>query len=249
MTKKKKRLCEQITLCPNTGNIGNNGINPCDKILKAQNCTEGFQMPEPWSGHLSSAKILYIGSNPSIDCDEVYPDYNWSKKQICDFFKNRFKNGKVLKSTGKEVSVPYWMGLITYTNMINDKLTTYGKSPLTSYPKKKKSKKNFYDELNNDVASTEIVHCKSKNAVGFYESRCKCSDLWMANILKIFNGELIVVLGGKAKDAINNCCKLKSVMASQTKPIIYLPHPSSPASTNTRIAAVDSELKRVKLIP
>ena len=247
MTPAEEQLCIQITLCTNTGNKGKNGINPCEEILKAQQCpNKKFQMPEPWSGHLSSAKILYIGSNPSFDCDEDYPDYSWSKKRICDFFENRFKNGKV--KNGKDVSVQYWTSLINYTNWINDKLTANGKSPLTSYPKKKKPKKNFYDELNNDVASTEIVHCKSKAAQGFSSAYCKCGDLWMADILKIFKGELIVVLGGKAKDAINNCCKLKSVMASQTKPIIYLPHPSSPASTNTRIAAVDSELKRVGLI-
>ena len=197
MTKAEEQLCIQITLCPNTGNKGKNGINPCDKILKAQNCTEGVQMPEPWSGHLSSAKILYIGSNPSIDCDEVYPDYNWSKKQICDFFENRFKNGKVLKSTGKRDSVNYWTGLVTYTNMINElKGNIYYKGRLVAT---KNANGWDYSALDPYVACTEIVHCKSIDS-HLLNKGCKqlCFNKWMPQILSLFTGDLIVLVGNKA---------------------------------------------------
>lgn len=247
MNKAEEKLCIDITHCKNTGNIGKNVINPCEDILKAQNCKDGFLMPEPWSGHLSDAKILFIGSNPSFDCNEVYLDSTWSSKQICVFFENRFKNGKIQKKTKKEVSVPYWTYLIKYINWINEVFISKGKKTLTSYPITKQ-KKNMYDGLNNDVASTEIVHCKSKGGKGFVEARCKCSDMWMADILNLFHGKLIVVLGDNAKDAIDCCCKLNAIFASQKVPVIYLPHPNFPMSDNDRKKAVQSELRKVGLI-
>lgn len=237
MNKVEEKLCFDIVFCKNTGK------GPCTKVSSVAKCPHSL-MPEPWNGHLSEAKILFIGSNPSFDCNEVYPDATWSSKQICDFFENRFKNGKV--KNGKEVSVPYWTYLIKYTNWINDEFNTKGKTPLTKYPITKQ-KKNMYDGLNNNVASTEIVHCKSKGGKGFEEAHCKCSDMWMADILNLFKGKLIVVLGDKAKDAINNCCKLNAIFAGQKIPVIYLPHPNVPMSDKNRKAAVQNELARVHL--
>ena len=106
----------------------------------------------------------------------------------------------------------------------------------------------MYDGLNNDVASTEIVHCKSNNAVGFTVSCCKCSDMWMANILNLFKGKLIVVLGANAKKAIKKCTKLNAIITSLKIPVIYLPHPSWRMSDNARKATVQAELAKVGLI-
>lgn len=236
-----KPLCIGIARCTNLG------VHPCDKITSVQSNCILKQIPEPWNGHLSEAKILYIGSNPSIDCDEVYPDSTWSDKKICDFFENRFKKGKVKKTTGKEVAVPFWTYLINYTNWINEELKTSGKAFLTKYPITKQ-KKNMYDELNNDVVSTEIVHCKSKDAYGFEKACCKCGDMWMGNILNLFSGKLIVVLGKKAECAIKKCSKLNAIFGNLKVPVIYLPHPSRRMSVNNRKKAVQSELRKVGLI-
>ena len=231
-------MCIKIVFCQNTGKI------PCSKVSSAAKCPHSL-MPEPWNGRLSTAQILFIGSNPSFDCREEYTVPTWSSKQICDFFENRFYNGKILTKTRKEVSVPYWTYLIKYTNWINGVYTANGKTPLTS-PMKKQSK-HFYQDLNNGVASTEVVHCKSKGGKGFLEARCKCSDMWMADILNLFQGKLIVVLGDKAKDAIACCGKLNAIIAGRKVPVIYLPHPSFPMSDKKRQAAVQSELAKVGL--
>lgn len=239
MTKAEEKLCIQIARCIQLG------LFPCDKIASVQSNCILKQMPEPWNGHLATAEIMFIGSNPSIDCEEHYPNASWSDNDICDFFDKRFINGKVLKSTGKSDYVKYWSGLITYTNIIND-LTgnRYYKGRLAEA-----TKDNGWDYsvLDPYVVSTEIVHCKSKEAYGFEDARCKCSDMWMANILNLFKGKLIVVLGKKAKDAIDKCSKLNAIFVRQNVPIIYLPHPSFPMSDKNRKAAVQNELARVHL--
>ncbi|MCR4801013.1 MAG: uracil-DNA glycosylase family protein [Bacteroidales bacterium] len=233
MTKAEEKLCVQIARCQQRG------VVPCHKFNNPCN-----QLAEPWNGHLSKAKIMFIGPNPSIDCDEIFPTDKWSDEEIADFFDNRFVNGKKLTSNKRD-SVRYWNSLITYTNMINElKGNCYYKGRLA-----KATKNNGWDYsvLDPYVVSTEIVHCKSKEAYGFEDARCKCSDMWMANILNLFKGKLIVVLGKKAKDAIDKCSKLNAIFVRQNVPIIYLPHPSFPMSDKNRKAAVQNELARVHL--
>ena len=237
-----KNLCIKIARCTQFG------VFPCDKIASVQSNCILKQVPEPWSGHLDKAKIMFIGSNPSIDCDEYFPNVGWSDNDIFDFFENRFIYGKKLKTTGKAVSVPYWTYLINYTNWINECLKKYGKSPITR-DLVKQTKEPFYKDLNDCVVSTELVHCKSKNAFGFDASRCTCSGLWMANILNLFNGKLIVVLGSKAKDAINKCSNLNAIILGKKLPVIFLPHPSRRMSDTDRKKEIEKELKNFGLIP
>jgi len=234
-----KNLCIKIARCTQLG------VFPCDKIASVQSNCILKQMPEPWNGHLATAEIMFIGSNPSIDCEEYFPNIGWKNDDIFDFFENRFINGKVLKSTGKRDSVKYWSGLITYANIINN--LTGNRYYKGSLAEATKDNGWDYSVLDPYVVSTEIVHCKSKAAYGFEDARCKCSDTWMANILKLFNGKLIVVLGANAKKAIKKCSKLNAIITSLKIPVIYLPHPSFPMSDKNRKAAVQNELARVHL--
>jgi hypothetical protein len=72
--------------------------HPCAEIVRSQGATEltDFQVPEPWSGPISTAPILFVSSNPSIsksfppsDLDEEYPtgsSSSWPDARIVDFF-------------------------------------------------------------------------------------------------------------------------------------------------------------------
>jgi hypothetical protein len=58
--------------------------HPCRKIVQSQGekAAEHFQVPEPWSGHLETAPILFLSSNPSISQDEEYPRFGWGDELI-----------------------------------------------------------------------------------------------------------------------------------------------------------------------
>ena len=74
--------------------------NPCRKIVEYQN-TLGitkFHIPEPWSGQIEKAPILFLSSNPSIGGDEAYPTWDWSSKEILII---------VLK---EDIKPGFWMG-------------------------------------------------------------------------------------------------------------------------------------------
>jgi hypothetical protein len=49
-----------------------------------------FQLPEPWSGHITQARVLFISSNPSIDDGSGYPRKDWHDDDIFRYFDERF---------------------------------------------------------------------------------------------------------------------------------------------------------------
>ena len=69
-------LLDQITRCPIVKEClaSPDPDHPCREIVQNQKQSlENFQVPEPWSGHLKQARILFIGSNPSISKNECFP--------------------------------------------------------------------------------------------------------------------------------------------------------------------------------
>ena len=50
------------------------GSRACGEIVGVQGVgREEFQLPEPWSGHLATAPVLFLGSNPSLATERGVP--------------------------------------------------------------------------------------------------------------------------------------------------------------------------------
>src|SRR5215217_7246294 len=85
----KVARCPIATRCLN-GEIGHG----CSKIVRFQSVDSEseFQSPEPWSGHLSIASILFLSSNPSIGATtyDQYPRATWDDESIIEYFEYRF---------------------------------------------------------------------------------------------------------------------------------------------------------------
>jgi hypothetical protein len=71
--------------------------HPCAELVRSQGAVTlaDFQLPEPWSGPIATAPILFVSSNPSIsrsdppsDLDEEYPTWSatWPDTSVVDFF-------------------------------------------------------------------------------------------------------------------------------------------------------------------
>ena len=91
-------LLHEIMLCSNVSAGRSDASSPCHTIVSSQNNPdEPFQLPEPWSGDLENAPILFIGSNPSISYDEDYPleTADWPRERATRFFTHRFQDGWV----------------------------------------------------------------------------------------------------------------------------------------------------------
>jgi len=147
----QEELLLQISLCRNR--IKN---ETCSKIVHNQKCNP-LHLPEPWSGDLKNAKILFLGSNPSYNCHEDYPTADTNPDEIIDFFLNRFSKystkelyPKMKKGYEKEKKwVRFWAGVRARANELSpDKTLVLGR----------------------DIVISELVHCKSKSEKGVKEA-------------------------------------------------------------------------------
>lgn len=180
---KYKKLLLEIARCDEIEKVLRKDI-PCAKIIKSQSNykTAYFQVPEPWSGPLNKAPILFIGSNPSISKNSKCPTRNDNDKYIYDFFTKRL----IDKNSNR-----YWCAV---SGMVEELL-----------PKKK-----IQQDKNKYYALTEVVHCKSKKEKGVRKARSICSKLYLLDIIKASNAKVIVSLGKHAEKAINDLFDLSA---------------------------------------
>lgn len=158
---------------------GRDAQSPYKEIVQNQ-IAEGVKkmhLPEPWNGHISKAKILFVSSNPSIGAHEDFPTKDWTDDEIVDFFENRFTES----DDGSESK--FWKGIAKYTTWIfpeAEEMTTL-------------------EVLDKYVAMTEIVHCKSKYEIGINE--CLESEApFLSKILNEFKGDIVIFVGRFAKE-------------------------------------------------
>ena len=90
-------LLLSIVNCPAVTEARRSSAHPCRRVVMTQ-LADGrsdttCHVPEPWSGNLESAPILFIGTNPSINYEENFPDTGWDDETVVDFFQNRFGGG------------------------------------------------------------------------------------------------------------------------------------------------------------
>ena len=84
-------LLARITRCPVAERCLDGEQLPCSTIVGSQQAAAGgFHVPEPWSGHITRAAVLFVSSNPSIDPGEAYPTSGWDDEGRVDFFACRF---------------------------------------------------------------------------------------------------------------------------------------------------------------
>ncbi len=75
MTPSQKQLMDNIINCPNL----TSGNTACSTIIGQQSGCR-MQVPEPWNGDIENAEVLFLGTNPALNIDEVYPskDASWN---------------------------------------------------------------------------------------------------------------------------------------------------------------------------
>ena len=222
-------LLQRIYECPNVQLCLDSKITKhhCKAIVMCQQATlEEFHLPEPWSGDLKNAPILFLSSNPSIAKKEKYPVSSWTNEQKVDFFINRFnksrpwvKNGLfplMQDGTYKDKWVRFWAAL-------------------------KKRSQELLGEANIrsgiDYAITEVVHCKSKAEIGVKEALNECVHRYLKNVLEESGAKVVVCLGSQVSSVIQETYNIPAnskihgpvPISKGTRYFAFLPHPNARA--------------------
>ena len=185
--------------------------SPCNKVVGNQLTVEpnfeNFHRPEPWIGRLSSARILFISSNPGLSIDqgperEIFPVENWSIEDSAEFFVERFnQKHDPVYATYNHPKEPNFL-----TRSFDGEYRSGGKSPKTPQRTWSGIHKLATELLDKncspdaDYALTEIVHCKSLMAAGVSEASSTCAKQWMPKILETSPANVLILLGAKVRD-------------------------------------------------
>ncbi len=189
-------LLVKITRCQVAARCLQGEQLPCSAIVGSQQAASAdrFHVPEPWSGHMPTAPILFVSSNPSIDLTEAYPTAAWDDGKRIDFFDRRFDPR----------TMPW----------IDDRMR-----PLldTSPPRHRAKGTRFWfaakrrasemlereAQAGRDFALTEVVHCKSTSEHGVADAYGTCVQTWLRPVMQASGASVVVLFGVYAKDAFH----------------------------------------------
>ena len=203
MDSKIETAIKDIVHCKYIAQHFSHTYNQCSTIINSQGVSniDEFQLPEPFSGNIDTAKILIISSNPSIDKNpilnerEKYPLYKWAESDVLNFFYDRFPyyindNGCFLKNNG------YYSSPIKYESSINARVSEIlERRPIPG----------------KDYCLTEIVHCKSQRQEGVKEAKDICTKLYLNKVFSLSNSKLIMIVGSHARNLFTKFFNIENV--------------------------------------
>lgn len=183
-----RHLAVHISTCPNVDIcLSDDRLeHPCSVVVRQNNPTRDSPraLPEPWYGHLGSARILFISSNPGGGHAKSQPDSD-DPKDILVRAEDAFE-GLTLKEFGS-----YWLRI---HNLAEELFGTWA-GPV---------------QPGVDYAITEVVHCGSageaEGNVG--KAVLECGPRYTPMLLRLSAATVIVVVGSIARDWFSNHLRL-----------------------------------------
>jgi hypothetical protein len=144
--------------------------HPCAIVVSAQGLpADEMHVPEPWSGHIESAPLLFVSWNPSWNPRERFPTRSWADDAIVDFFQTRFTHTDQASQTWREMR-----GIAEHL---------LGRRPTPGV----------------DYCVTDAVRCKSQRGRGAREALAECAGRYLRRTLDVSGARVIVALGRDAR--------------------------------------------------
>jgi hypothetical protein len=218
----------EIARCPVVASCyrGEDG-DGCRKIVLSQSVDHAeFHLPEPWSGDLEKARILFLASNPSLWHEEDYPTAAWSDTDIIDFFHRRFAGGR------KD-----WLKDDTRTLLKSGQHASRGTRFLQSVRNRATELLDHEAVPGADYALTEVVHCKSQQEFGVGEAMMPCNYRYLDRVLALSGAKVVIVLGRTARESLTYALNVPefavnsiygpTTVGGMSRLFAFLPHPNS----------------------
>jgi len=219
-------LLDEICHCSNIADCirGGNNKNPCYNITAAQEIKNinNFQVPEPWSGSIVTAPVLFVGDYASVCYDDEYPVYGWPSHLMENYFNHRFSGG--LKPWIKDGLYPlYKNGQHSpvwnrfWSSCKNRALELYRKADLAA---------GF------DFSTTMAIRCRVDKANNIKEALDECVKRYLVKVICLAGAAIIVGLGKIAAASIRSVFYIQGednvygpiVINNKPRYFAFLPH-------------------------
>jgi hypothetical protein len=224
------RLALEIVRCPVVDAVLRGIDSSCrDIVLFQKGSVAKRWVPEPWSGHLDEAPILFLSSNPSSGSPGEEPaaeDITAASddETILHTYTDAFEpgawmgihEGAYLRGADGRVGkfVAYWGSCKSRASEILQRPATPGR----------------------DYALTEVVHCGSKNEWGVRPAAVECVPRYLDRLLRLSPAVVVIVIGAVARDIVRSMVPRAATGATYVGPIewagkdrhvVFLPHPNA----------------------
>ena len=233
----RDELLLAIVNCPEIDQARADAGHPCAGIVGLQ-CAGAWQAPEPWRGHIDTAPILFVSSNPSIRGDAPFPPNGWKEQHIINHYQRCFDDdgasipGHIDKATYN--SVRYWTGARARAKEILGRPAKQG----------------------TDFALTELVHCKSEKEKGVAKAHLTCAEHWLDRVIQVSAAAIIVLMGWQARDhcaarwGLDKAQKVHFDVATpgRERAVVILPHPNARGKRKVADFVTPEELARLRAL-
>ncbi len=247
MTQSADSLLLQITRCPIAAKCLAGQQHACSTIVGSQGAVRlnEFHVPEPWSGHIGRAPVLFVSSNPSIDRSEAYPTGNWDDHKRADFFSARFD-----QRTRPWIDSRMRPLLATSPQRHRDKGTRFWFATQARATELLRRPA----QAGHDFALTEVVHCKSASEVGVAEAFDTCVKNWLRPMIRAAGAKVIVLLGKQAQRAFQETHDIVAGVRvtgprrieGVERIVLQLPHPNARTEHRNCYPLTAAELTEVQ---
>lgn len=198
-----EELSLQIARCSNVRSALADSRHPCSRVVGTQCDTTDRQLPEPWFGNIAGARLVFVSSNPSIDDapggeGEDYPVAGWSDERVARWFVDRVAPGCERPAVSYQTPGVKNFFVLCRDGSYRGFQKNRSKPQLTWANTHRVAQEILGEEAHPGVnyAITEVVHCKSKNAVGVKQAAMTCSEKWLDRIMHLAGSCNVVVLSG-----------------------------------------------------
>jgi uracil-DNA glycosylase len=224
-------LAADIIRCPIVDQcLGAGGESlPCHRVVSWQGKGPALAryVPEPWSGHLTRAPILFVSSNPGADAEgaplsDASFTSTWSTDEIVSCYDDAFETWRKpgiaegiyqVDRFGSRADRPvrYWIWVRARARELLQR------SPAPGV----------------DYALTEVVHCGTQHEVGVPQAFATCVDRYFERVLEASPAAVIVCVGDWAKEAFKRTLGVDLVdhlwgpaeVAGRRRFVVSVPHP------------------------
>ena len=197
MTNASNKLFWEIVNCQ-IHTLQGQGCPGCKKILDVQQGCKRLQIPEPWSGDIDCAAVLFIGANPALCEDEVFPSREraspyqwverckrnilWTPNDVEKYFTGRF-GAASCPGCGRKYFDPTSRKVLESSCNYRPVQNQYW--PIYNQYYQAVQSANNMSSNDYDFALTDIVHCKGSKQEGVLEASACCRQ-WTQKVVEIF---------------------------------------------------------------
>ena len=184
MREDTRALLEEIAHCPIVVSCKSGHEHPCGRVVDLQRdaSLSKHQVPEPWSGHLDEALILFVGTGPAMARGEDYAVWSDPADEVADYFDGRFGDGPRQILDGVYPPIP----------------GRHSATPLQSWVELKARAAELVEDPvpGVDYAVTYAVHCRTQGELGLRPAMTVCPDRYLRRVVAAARRAVVLIAVG-----------------------------------------------------